>query len=269
MTGSSWAAPDPGEKRPPAFPEGPRSLLSTAAIRARYRLRSSLSKRPGLYLPLARARYGFAAGFEDPVVGPRTEVVIEGYPRSANGFAVSAFETAQPGPVRIAHHLHAAAQVIRAVRLGIPAIVLVRDPEAAILSRMFLRSYPYRSPGPAAEEYLGFYGPLMPLRDRLVVATFEEVTADFGAVVRRLNERCGTLFVPFEHTGENVARCFERIEANSRRLYGVVREATVSRPSGERARTREALRERFRAEITGRTRERLYETYEAFVSSAG
>ena len=36
-----------------------------------------------------------------------TELVIEGFPRSANTFAVLAFDYAQPDDVKLAHQLHA------------------------------------------------------------------------------------------------------------------------------------------------------------------
>ena len=44
-----------------------------------------------------------------------TQMVIEGFPRSGNTFAVFAFRHAQRRDIRVAHHLHAPAQVIRAV----------------------------------------------------------------------------------------------------------------------------------------------------------
>src|SRR5262245_65181203 len=83
--------------------------------RARRRLRGWLGQHPALYLPLAR---GFRRAYDGSrkTVGPETELVIEGFPRCGNSFAVAAFSLAQPRPVRIAHHLHAPAQVIAGTR---------------------------------------------------------------------------------------------------------------------------------------------------------
>lgn len=252
---------------PPVLDQA-RSLFGRGARQARYETRLLLSRYPALYLPIARRRRGPAAGPRGGVVGPETEIVIEGFPRSANGFSVSAFEVAQGRPVRMAHHLHAPAQVIAAARMGIPTLVLLRDPEAAILSRAFLQSYPYRTLRPAIREYLGFYRPVMSYRSYFTLATFEEATTDFGGVIRRVNERFGTSFATFDHTEENVARCFELIEGNSRRLHGQVRESTVSRPSGEREKVKALMRERFRAETTARMRRELYGTYETLASTS-
>ena len=53
------------------------------------------AKYPSLALPIARRRHGVP-------VGPSTEVVIEGFPRSGTSFAVAAFRIAQRRPVEIA-----------------------------------------------------------------------------------------------------------------------------------------------------------------------
>src|SRR2546422_7828125 len=86
--------------------------------RARYEVRDLLSGYPRLYLSLARWRHGTGGGAE--AVGDRTEMMIEGYPRSGNTFAVAAFRLAQQRPVIVAHHLHSPAQVLEAVRRRIP-----------------------------------------------------------------------------------------------------------------------------------------------------
>ena len=108
-----------------------------------------LSRYPRAYLFLARRRYG------SRVLGPDTDIVIEGFPRSANTFAVTAFELAQERPVTVAHHLHAAAHVVRAAQAGVPVIVLVRAPEDAIASVVARK--PSLAPEAAAAAYLRFY----------------------------------------------------------------------------------------------------------------
>ena len=70
------------------------------------------------------------------VIGPQTELVIDGYTRSASTFAVYAFQLCQDEPVRLAHHRHAPAQLIAAARRSIPALLLIREPQGAILSQL-------------------------------------------------------------------------------------------------------------------------------------
>jgi hypothetical protein len=174
-------------------------------------VRSRFAEQPA-YLPLARLKYR-RPGPE--AVGPQTQIVIDGYTRSAVTFAVFAFQMAQTTPVRVAHHLHAPAQLIRASRAGIPAIAVIREPEEAVLSAMIRE--PYVSPKAALVAYTRFYQALEPHRDRLVSGAFEEVTSDFGAVVRRVNRRFGTSFGEFEHSDANVRACFQLVEVRARR----------------------------------------------------
>ena len=177
------------------------------ARRLRHRMRTVVSEQPRLYLPLARRRY---PGPSPRVVGPDTEAVIDGYTRSASTFAVYAFQLSQPRPVRLAHHLHAPAQLMEAARLRLPTIMVVREPRGAVLSQMV------REPDvdllDALFAYQRFHRSLMSYRDAFVVADFPEVTQRFGDVVRRANIRFGTDFGVFSGTETERAECNRMIE---------------------------------------------------------
>jgi hypothetical protein len=181
-------------------------LVSTVR-RARHRLRARVSVHPALYLPFARHKY---PGPSPAVISSGTELVIDGYTRSATTFAVYAFQLCQQRPVRLAHHLHAPAQLIAAARSGIPALLLIREPQGAILSQLI------REPGvtlpDALAAYSRFYACLVPYLDSFVIGEFEHVTNDFGTVIRRLNERFGTSFAEFVHTDVSTRECFELIK---------------------------------------------------------
>lgn len=207
---------------------------------------SLLSRNRAMHLRYARVRYPHM------VVNRSTAVVIEGFPRSANTFAVNAFLVAQDGPVSIGHHLHTAGHVVEAVRLGVPTIVLLREPEDALAS--LLVRQPSISAARAAAAYVRFYRGVQSARDGFVVGEFATVTSDFGSVIRRLNARFGTDFAEFEHSATNVKRCFGRIEEISRhRTGGALREDVVARPSGDRRDALGRARERIRAELASTT----------------
>lgn len=183
---------------------------ATVMRRARHRLRIAMSEIPGVYLPFARRKY---PGPSPEVISSATELVIDGYTRSASTFAVYALQLAQPAPVRLAHHLHASAQLIEAARRRVPAIAVIREPEGAVLSQLI------REPDVAMRDalvaYARFYESLLGCRHRFVVADFEDITKDFGAVIRRVNERFGTALGEFEPTEPNVRQCFELIKLRS------------------------------------------------------
>jgi len=228
---------------------------------ALYETKTIVAKEPRIAIPIARWRG------HGEVVDDRTEIVIEGYPRAASSFAVAAFRAAQGREVRIAHHVHAPAQVIVAERKGIPALVLARRPEDALVSHL-IRS-PALPIGSAARAYVRFYEPLLPLRPAIVTATFEEVVGDFGTVILRVNERYASDFVPFEHTEENVARIFREIDDDyrTRMEAGSRFERAVPRPSEHRDALSNELRERYRSSAFSDVRLRLERLYDRFVSA--
>jgi hypothetical protein len=258
----------------------------TLARRARHRVRTRVTEYPAVYLPFARRKY---PGPSPAVISSETEFVIDGYTRCASTFAVYALQLAQPTPVRLAHHLHAPAQLIAAARRGVPALAVIREPQGAISSQLI------REPDVVMRDamvaYARYYESLLPHRDRFAVADFEEVTKDFGSVIRRINDRFGTRLREFEASDQNVARCFELIKLRStlspvllgfesgtvtagelnRHLatltgpkgpQGPAPEAWV--PSAERDRSKAALREQWARPGLARLRTRAQRAYESF-----
>jgi hypothetical protein len=261
----------------------------TPCRRVRHRLRSYACGQPLGYLAFARRRY---TGHNVEVIGPGTELVIDGFTRSATTFAVYAFQLAQDAPVRLAHHLHAPAQLIEAARRGIPAVALIREPQGAILSQLIQE--PDVALPDALFAYSRFYQRLMPYRERLVIGEFKQVTNDFGAVIRQLNERFGTHFAEFAHTDANVRQCFELSDLRETMAPGLLgfESGLVSRdqlrrelesirgaarkyeqeswvPSAKRDRAKEALRDQWRQPSLARLRGRAELAYQEFLAGAG
>ena len=167
---------------------------------------------PALAVSLARlGRYGYRLARD-------TDVVIEGFPRSGNSFAVAAFRRAQDRPVHIAHHLHAPGHVIAAVRKGIPTLVVIRDPGQAVPE--FAASKPNLSVRAILRGYVRFYEPLLPHRSGFVAGQFDEVLADFGSVVRKLNQRFATTFTEFEPAEPNLAAVHAEVDEEYRQRKG-------------------------------------------------
>jgi hypothetical protein len=254
----------------------------------RHVARSRFAEYPSIYLPFARRRY---PGPSPKVIGSETELVIDGYTRSACTFAVYAFQLAQPKPVRLAHHLHAPAQLIEAARRRVPAIVVIREPEGALLSQVIRE--PHVSIAGALTAYERFYARLLPYARSLVAGEFDEVTHDFGSVIRRVNDRFGTDFTAFDPSEENVRRCFELIrerptpdpvwrnivlgfESGTVTLAELLARRPDDRPdvpgdqetwipSAERNEAKSALRERWHAPEFASLRARANSTYHEFL----
>jgi len=236
---------------------------------ARWEARTLLGRYPSVALTVLRARRR-PEQFLTPI-GPETEIVIEGFPRSGNTFAVAAFHEAQlPHDVQMAHHAHVPAQLLEGVREGLPALLVVRDPEDSVLS-LAVRA-PEIGVAGALRGWIRFHQPLLPAVDGIVVATFEQVVTDLGAIVERVNARFGTTFRPFVHTPEHVDAILERIREWDLNTFGDGggAERGGGGPSATRAELKDARRAEYgRASLAGaRARaERLYAALAAAAST--
>ena len=120
-----------------------------------------------------------------------TQIVIEGYPRSANSSTTSHFYNFNPN-VNIAHHHHVPAQIIRGVESFTPIIVLIRNPIEAIAS--FKCYEPNISLTLAIKAYISFYKTILPYKSGFIVASFPQVILDFDVVIAQLNKKFKTNF---------------------------------------------------------------------------
>jgi len=269
---------------------GGRSLLGSP----RHALRRWISMYPTIYLPMARLKN------EHSVLEARTELVLDGTSRSANTFAAIAFQLAQNDHVRLAHHMHAAASLVAAARRGVPTLITVREPEPTILSSLMRE--PQVTPRQWLKTYVAFYERILPFRSAFVIATFTEVTSDFGAVTRRVNERFATRFREFDHTEQNVQAVFTLIDERAegppwqpflnRFVSGLlsadeyraltqryrdgsegrrrsVPELRVQRPSAQREAAKGQMRERYQDPGLADLRNAAEQAYRAFVGTAG
>jgi hypothetical protein len=195
------------------------------------------------------------------VYSKEDDLYISGYPRCGNTFSLAAFQSANP-KARIQSHRHIPTFVLPLVKSNTPGLVLIRNPLDAAVSWAIHENQTLEE---AIAYWNDFYETLLPVRSQLFLARFEDVTTDFGGVIKAFNARWGTSYVPFEHTPENAARCFQITEAEHRKPCGEIREMQVCRPSAPRQRVKETHLQQLqqsdflRDELT-RARE-LYETF--------
>lgn len=216
--------------------------VTATATRLWHRARRPLTTHRALYVALNRRR----PGRRDLMVRSDSVVLIEGPMRSGNTFAVAAFWHANGAHHHVGRHLHAAAHVMEAHRLGVPIIVTLRDPRDSCVSHVIRR--PALTLRDALDDYVLFYRAIEDLRDHVTVAPFAEITSDFGAVLRRLNERAGTDFEAYIATPEHDAQVIlmtEQMNRAERSSGGAVDEMRVSRPSPQRAAEADRVRRAF------------------------
>jgi len=123
------------------------------------------------------------------MVGPHTDICIEGCPRSANTFSVACLTDSNPD-LNCGRHIHKPLQVREAVRLGIPAGVVIRNPVDAVVSRIAFSGNTL-SPNLFIRHWIGFYEPLLESarRGEFLVLPFEKVISDPDYVIASFNRR--------------------------------------------------------------------------------
>jgi hypothetical protein len=232
--------------------------------RARNRARRPLARTPFLFDALIAMRPDRRS-----ILARRDSIlVIEGFPRSANTYSLVAFLLANGDRGHIGHHLHAPGHVARAVRFHLPTIVLIRDPKDACLSYVIRR--PAIPLADALCDYLDFYRSVWPLRERFVIGDFRRVVTDMGSVIRAVNDRFSTQFVPYEHTPENEQACVAMLEQRDRSDTGgtgFLQETYVARPSAYRAKLKQRLEQEFEQGRTRSLLERTDELYRRFLEA--
>lgn len=218
---------------------------------------------PRLYCGVMRLRHRRTKR----IVSPKTVICIEGFPRCANSFAVQAFHAANDPEHRahIATHLHSPAHILECLRRRIPTIVLIREPQTALVSWLALAVQLGKLKGRQlqpenqarrmaywTQRYAAFYERLLPFKDKFVSASFEETTTDFGAVLRRVNSLFDTDFAEFQHETARV----EAIFSNSKVHLS---------PSSERNAVKESIYPIYNAASNLVARERAEASYVRFI----
>lgn len=213
-----------------------RSLGSLFSATVRDRAHNVLVDTPGVGNAYVRLR----RQLRHAVVTPRTELILDGFPRSANAYAEWAFRYANGEGVRLAVRLHSPRAVQIGVRYAIPTIVLAREPRAAVAS--WLQYKPGLHAQEAFDRYAHYYDAVQVSRNHVVVAQFDQVVADFGAVITACNTRFGTHFTPYPGGPAAEAWVRQRIEsAWSDDETGELAEHEVPRPSANRPHAAEVL----------------------------
>jgi len=211
------------------------------------------------------------SGWRSLLVHRDSKVCIEGFPRSANTYAVIAFQVAQGDPgYHMAHHSHLAGNVLLAVDYEVPCAVLVRAPEEAALS--FKLYSPYLSMGQCLRAYSRFHRALLPVCGKVVVVRFEEIVSDFNVMIDRMNTKYQCQFKRLSSKVEAGEQMGKRLKALEQR--GSVKNEKVNSDHGvvqseeRRKKKRELARVFEMPEIRGLLKE-AKRSYEEFLDAAG
>ncbi|MFW2439354.1 MAG: hypothetical protein ACN4GR_08285, partial [Arenicellales bacterium] len=178
----------------------------------RFRIRQYTARYPWMFYTL----YQLSPVNRKLMVTRNTRITIEGYPRSANTYAVYAFKHVNQMPWNeIAHHLHVQAQVIRSVKYKIPVILLIRHPLEAV--RSLVVRHDFIPVDEALADYCRFYDDLYPMRDGFVIADFSIVIESYGEIIDQVNKKFSSKFTLYpEQDAEMNATVMNEIDARNK-----------------------------------------------------
>ncbi len=145
-----------------------------------YKIKSVIGKNPVIYYTFFAKKYPF----DQMAVSKKTELCIEGFPRSGNSYAVVAFKLANP-EIKVGHHLHVPAQIKKACLLNIPCLVIIRNPLDAVSSFLVFQSS--INADIYLSTYIDFYNSVKKNIEHILIASFETVISDLNLVIKELN----------------------------------------------------------------------------------
>lgn len=184
------------------------STLKRPLLQFKFEVRSILAREPALALlhwPVILWTQHKNKGIIDVrecTVDDETEFVIDGFQGSGNSFATVAFKRSQANPVKLAHHLHSPAQIIKSARKKLPTLITIREPRGAAIS--LASRWPYVSLSQAIRGYIHFYEKIEPYASSFVVSPFKLTTKHLDVIIQAVNTRYQTSFDVFEYTEENM-----------------------------------------------------------------
>jgi hypothetical protein len=158
----------------------------------------SILERSSLYITFARYKY-FGKRYQTKIARKYFDLIIEGFPRSANSYSTRLIQHLEPRFL-IGNHLHSFTHINYGIKNSIPTIVLIRNPHDAIISltaldiinnyndskREFLEENSLRW---MIKSYIKFYEPLKKSLNKVVVLKFEEITTNPVNAIKKINNR--------------------------------------------------------------------------------
>lgn len=150
----------------------------------RWRLREFASTRPVMW-----RLSNWARGNRHGEINRRTDLLIDGFPRSANS-RIEAYVSLLYPSLRLAHHRHVSAQFRLATAWNKPAILLIRQPSEAIASLLFRNNSPEMA-AHAIESWITLNRDVAALSGDILICSFATSIGNPARIAGELHRRFG------------------------------------------------------------------------------
>ena len=209
--------------------------IATIINDRKYHLHAAIGRHPALYYKIYTRRYPFS----EMAMRKDRHICIEGFPRSANSYAVVAFKLDNSG-IKPGHHLHVPAQIIRACQLNKPVITVIREPQDAVASFLIFQSS--TNAALYLKLYIDFYKALIQYKKQIIIADFKTVTTDFNSVIKRVNRKYGTQFNEIKNLDQRQDKIFDRLKEINQQFFGGRLQNSMI-PDEQREKTKEQVKQ--------------------------
>jgi hypothetical protein len=177
-------------------------------------LKRFIRRHPSLYFTLC----GWKPSVRRLRGRPDSQLILEGYPRSANTSSMYALYYAQGSDFTVGHHLHVPAHIKYAVQHKLPCLVIMREPLDCVASLLLMRG------GGDSRvlllDYIDFAAAAIDACKHIIIVSFKDVISQgMGFAIQRLNQRFGTDFKEPDGSEEEQAWVKDQI-LNLNRQYG-------------------------------------------------
>lgn len=181
------------------------------------------------------------------------DLCLDGFQRSGNGYFYHYFSRWN-NDKRISVHLHASANVIRAVNLEKPTIVLIRQPADAIASLLVWD--PNLSEDLALKSYIKFYKTLIPYRHKFALGVFSELVSNPDSVIKLINEKFNLDFKLGGFSSEQLSR---DLDFRKKRIKGRILDSPY--PNQEKEARKEIIKDALIGNHLLKEAQALYDLY--------
>lgn len=121
------------------------------------------------------------------VVQKSTDLCIEGFPRSGNTYLENLIKKMAPS-LNLVSHKHSSGHVKEALHLGVPIVIIVRDPADAVTSQFIWTSRGEGSDAPKIiKHYIQFYSYVELVKKQVILVDFSSLTENVSISLEKIN----------------------------------------------------------------------------------
>ncbi|WP_297092256.1 hypothetical protein [uncultured Draconibacterium sp.] len=155
-------------------------------------LKRHIISNPKIYFTLLKLN----GNYNERICQKDTDIVTEGFPRSANSFFVNAlrvtFRIKNRPIIKIAHHNHSVAQIKVGLKYNIPIVILIRKPSDAIASFILMQNH--SNIKNLIKDYISFYSYVSKVKKKVLIITFSEIINNYPGAIKKINIKYGLDF---------------------------------------------------------------------------